>query len=280
MKIMILGARGYLGRKLTTYFREQGVKVVQVVREDDASKGVDTINCDNIYDELQSEQYDWVVNCVAVYEKNSIDRMAIIQANLIFALQVLEWVAITKTANFLTIDTSLPEELNLYSFSKKKFAEFGRFYSENYGLNFVNVILEMFYGADEPEDRFFHKCYKDMVLGGELLLTEGKQKRDIIHISDVCKGIEKIIYNKWNGYVNVPLGTGEAVSVREMLEYMHDILKSTSTLNFGALPLRKHEPNCISDISILKEKGFRPEYTWRKGILYLCNSLGKENQNE
>jgi len=280
MKIMILGAGGYLGGKLTSFFEKKGVQVTQAVRKIKGEKFRGTIEITDIYNELKAGKYDWVINCVAVYEKSSTDRIAIIDANMVFALQALEYATVAKTPNFLTIDTSLPAGLNLYSFTKKKFAEYGKYYSQNYGINFVNVILEMFYGEDEPNNRFFHRCFNDMKSGQEVLLTEGKQKRDIIYISDVCEGIEKIVFNDWRGYHDVPLGTGEAASIREMMEYMHWVLKSKSKLNFGAIPLRKDEPNCISDISILREKGFKPQYLWKEGLLHFCNTLSKEGLNE
>lgn len=282
MRIMILGASGYLGSKLTSFFDKRGVQVTQVVRKiiKDSATPIGMIEATDICNELQSKKYNWVINCAAIYEKKDIDRAAIIDANMVFALRALEYTAISKTANFLTIDSSLPEELNLYSFTKKKFAEYGKFYAKNYDTNFVNVVLEMFYGEDEPDNRFFHKCYSDMISGNELLLTEGRQKRDIIHISDVCQGIEKIVFTDWSGYNDVPLGTGEAASVREMIEYMHRVLESKAKLNFGAIPLRKDEPNCISDISILRKKGFKPQYSWKEGLLHFCNALSREGENE
>ena len=55
MRIMILGASGYLGSKLTSFFDKRGVQVTQVVRKiiKDSANPIGMIEATDICNELQ-----------------------------------------------------------------------------------------------------------------------------------------------------------------------------------------------------------------------------------
>ncbi len=278
MNMMVLGAGGYLGEKICNYLECAENNVVRVIRKKAGSDKIERKNIvyadiTTIRQELEQVSYDWVINCAAVYEKGKTKLHEVVDANMVFAVQALDCAVECGVKNFLTVDTSLPKELNLYSFTKKQFAEFGDFYSKRYGITFLNVVLEMFYGEDEPEDRFLVSCCYKMLAGEKLLLTEGTQKRDIIYIEDVCIAIGLLLDANMSGFHNVPMGSGCGVSIRKLLEYMHNILKSESKLDFGVVPMRRGEPDCVADISILKGLGFEVKYPWKKGIEHFCNKI-------
>ena len=134
--------------------------------------------------------------------------------------------------------------------------------------NFYNIILENFYGKDEPKDRFLHRCISMMKNNEPLNLTSGTQHRDFIHIDDVLQGI-LLIFNKryeLDKYMDIPLGSGQAPSIKEVICYLKEQLHSLSDLNFGAIPSREFENDCIADISILNKLGFKLKYHWKDGI--------------
>ena len=278
MNIMVLGASGYLGKKICSYLESAEAHIVRVIRKRDGvregeKEKVIYADIAAIKQELERGSYDWVINCAAVYERGGAKLHEVVDANMVFAIQVLDCAVECGVKNFLTIDTSLPKELNLYSFTKKQFAEFGDFYAKRYGITFLNIVLEMFYGEDEPKDRFLVACCHKMLAGETLSLTEGRQERDFIYIEDVCAAIRLLLNANMKGFHNISVGSGCGVSVRKLLEYMHDVLSSESKLDFGAVPLRNNEPNCVADISILKGLGFELKYPWKEGIEYFCNKI-------
>lgn len=275
MRVMISGAGGYLGTKLARCLESEGHKVTGVYRKIPAETGtlerkMLLAETEEIRKELQNVQYDWVINCAAVYEHSHTQIHQIVDANTIFALQMLDCLLECGVKKMLNIDTGLPKYTNLYSFTKKQFAEFGEFYAGRYGITFVNVLLEMFYGEDEPEGRFLSECCRKMIRGESLFLTKGTQKRDIIYIDDVCNAIKRILEGTLDGYCSISVGNGEAVSIRTVIEYMHKVIKSDSALNFGAVPARADEPDCVADMEILAGMGFKPKYSWKQGIRRLC----------
>ncbi len=281
MRVMILGASGYLGQKIMRYLLAEKYDVTGVYRVIPTEEGVGETyriraELEEIRAELQKKRYDWIVNCAAVYERQNTAIHEVVDANMIFALRVLNCAVECGVLRFLTIDTSLPSDLNLYSFTKQKFKEFGKFYAEKYGITFVNVLLEMFYGEDEPEGRFLVGCCKKMIRGEELLLTEGTQRRDIVYIDDVCNAIKLLLEATLMGFCDVPVGSGEAVPVRNLIEYMHKVTGSQSLLKFGAIPQRVNEPDCVANMEMLNEIGFVLKYPWRQGIKHICERIKAE----
>lgn len=275
MRVMILGAGGYLGRKVMGRLAGHH-DVAGVYRLPPAGPGQATAvgaGMDSIRGALQGGHYDWVVNCAAAYGRNGTPIHELVEANMVFALRALTCAVECGVQKFLTVDTGLPAGFNLYSFTKGQFARFGEFYAREYGTTFINVPLEMFYGEDEPEGRFLSGACRKMVRGEGLWLTAGTQKRDVIHVDDVCDAVLLLLGSKLAGFCNVPLGSGEAVPVRRLLEYMHGVLGSSSRLHFGAVPTRAGEPDCVADTTLLRGIGFEPRYPWRQGLERLCRGI-------
>lgn len=75
------------------------------------------------------------------------------------------------------------------------------------------------------------------------------------------------------GYKEIPIGTGEAPSIREIVEFVHTETQSNSQICFGAIPMRPNEPDCVADISKLKEMGFSCQYSWKTGLQKMIQNI-------
>lgn len=274
-RVLFVGGTGYLGRKIIAKMLDVGYQITCTYVEGENvkeifSKDINSIRCefDIIKDELERTQYDWIINCAALYEKNDTKVYDIVYANSILGMSLLSLACDYNVKNVLTIDTSLPEQVNMYSFTKKKVSDLGKFLCQKYDINVSNVMPEMFYGLDEPINRFIPSSIKKMKLGECLELTKGKQIRDIIHISDVVNILTKIVEKEPKGYNDIPIGTGCGVSVYEIITYIHKCLNSQSVLKFGAIPERKHEPDCVADITKLRSiiGVYEYKYDWKTGL--------------
>lgn len=265
MNILIMGATGYLGSHVLNAL-SNGNSIFIICHENKAAhlNGVVSILNNEYVQLFQENKIDWVINCIGVYQREKSGKL--IEGNLSYPLQVIDAAVGYGVKNILNINTSLPEELNLYAFTKKELGRFGKFYSMQHEVNFYNLLVEMFYGKNEPEGRFFASTISKMKRNEDILLTEGYQKRDIVHIEDVCQAIKLVIHSGWYGYYDIPVGTGEGHSIREMVEYIHEKLNSSSKLLFGAVPMRRNEPDSIANISLLASMGYKVEYPWKKGL--------------
>ncbi len=265
MNILIMGATGYLGSHvLDTLSKGNSIFAICRKKSVENLKGVVSV-LNNEYARLFKEnKIDWIINCIGVYQKE--ERKKVIEGNMSYPLQVMDTAVEYGVKNIINVNTSLPEDLNLYAFTKNELGRFGKFYSMQYGINFYNLPVEMFYGKDEPEGRFFTAMINKMKKNEDIYLTEGYQKRDIVHIEDVCQAIKLAMHSGWNGYYDIPVGTGEGRPIRELVEYIHEKINSSSNLLFGAVPMRKNEPDSIADISLLLSMGYKVKYPWREGL--------------
>ncbi len=277
MNILILGATGYLGYNICESLLTEGNSVSCIVRTKSnitVVKQLIDLGADIYYKEngiksiLSDNTFDWIINTTCVYKQNEEGYMDMLNANLMFPLEVLNYSSYMGKSRFMTIGTGLPKDFNMYSYTKYSLSEFGkRLCAENHML-FIELRAEMFYGKNEPPNRFLQMCINKMLHNEKLELTDGTQLRDIMRIEDLLQAVQVLLQqqNLQEGYYVYEVGTGQAVSIREIVKYMYARLQSQSEIVFGAIPSRMNEPDCVANITALKEIGFHPQYSWREGL--------------
>ncbi len=282
MNVLLLGSTGYLGGNIVKALSNEGHRVYCVVRRtSDTSRlkglpNVQMISNDPGQIELTFEQGDisWVINGVCTYKPNASLYGDMLESNVIFPLSVLNLSIKHHINNFMTIGTGLPDDFNVYSFTKAKFSDFGKFLSHHDGVNFADLKLEMFYGGDfEPDSRFLRSCKLKLMSNAPVDLTEGKQKRDIIRVEDVTGIICSLIDSDFvKGYCVLPVGSGESHSIREILQYMKFKSESLSELRFGKIPARNGEPDTQANIEWYKNINYELRYGYFDGLDAACLS--------
>lgn len=275
MRILVLGGNGYLGSKVIRRLLSEGHTVVGTKRADSDLSRLADINSkilwipasiDAIETAYQYTTFDFVVNLACNYGRGNVLYDNVIEANIEFPLKVLNQSAESGTKRFMTIGTGLPEAFNMYSFTKKMFGGFGYFYEAKHGISFYNLKLEMFYGADEPLNRFLPSVIYNMINGFDVNTTLGTQHRDIIAIDDIVNAIMLVIHSDLSGYYKIPVGTGEAPSISEVIDFIWNETGRKSKVNKGIVPMRKDEPDCVADVSFLKTLGKWEPIHWKTGI--------------
>ncbi len=279
MKVLLLGATGYLGGNIAYRLVEAGHDVTCVVRSTSDTSRLEKLNVQVISNDLNEieiffkfNKVDWVINGVCTYKTNGTLYGDLLISNLIFPLSVLNLAVKYKVDGFITMGTSLPKGLNHYSYTKGQFAEFGRFLSERDGIKFADLNLEMFYGGlFEPTDRFISSCREKLIRNERISLTKGVQKRDMVRVEDVVGIISSLIdSDHLQGFMALPVGSGESHSIREVIEYMKAELGSGSVLDFGAIPSRAGEPDTLADISWYRDIGYELKYRFYDGLKEEC----------
>lgn len=278
MKILVLGSTGYLGGNIVHRLIGAGHEVFCVVRKTSDLSRIDSLpvkyiinNYEQIELTLKTEKIDWIINGVCTYNKNHTWYEDMFESNLVFPLNILNLAMKYSVPNFMTMGTGLPNDFNVYSYTKGQLSEIGKFFSTRSEINFFDLKLEMFYGGMfEPESRFIRNTIKKLYEGQSLELTSGKQKRDIVRVEDICDIIIAIIEeyrDEHSGYHRIPIGTGEHHSIKEIVEYLKEVTGSSSELKFGALKDRENgEPDTLADMSWLKEKGRKMNYSYFEGL--------------
>lgn len=279
LEFLVLGGNGYLGSKVVHALVRNGHVVVCTRREhsdlkrlEESAGRIELIQSSAaaVDEAMRQRNFMCVVNAACNYGRGSCTLADVVEANLGFPLEVLGKSVENGIKRFLTIGTSLPESLNLYSFTKKIFADFGRFYSHKNKITFYNMQPEMFYGSDEPEDRFIPELIGRMLDGKDINVTVGTQRRDLIAVGDVVDAVVKVVDSEFfsvsKGYREIPVGTGIAPTISELVDYIWDQTGRKSKVNKGAVSMRDDEPDCIADCRVMAGIAEWNPVFWKDGI--------------
>ncbi len=280
MKILLTGATGFLGSHLARSLVRLRHDVFGIKRTSSSFLRICDIEGDMHWfaadsagdvDPAAFNGVDIVIHTAAIYGRKGETVAELVNTNILKSLRLVEAAVRHGVRKFINADSALPREISPYSLSKGQFAQWARVLAESRDIDFVNLRLEHIYGPGDEEIKFvchvINACLKNQV---ELRLTTGTQKRDFIYVEDVVDAFVVLIGNVQkleHGFIDIPLGSGAATSVRDLVETIHQLTNSSTRLLFGALPDKSSDgAYSCADISILKGLGWAPATDLCEGI--------------
>ncbi|MDP8908049.1 MAG: NAD(P)-dependent oxidoreductase [Chloroflexota bacterium] len=123
------------------------------------------------------------------------------------------------------------------------------------------------YGPHEDERRLVPSVARALVAGERAPTSAGLQRRDFLHVDDAAHAFAAILDSDVRGAVNV--ASGEAVTIRSIVEQLAQAADRPDLLDIGALPGRPGDPDEISaDVTRLRDEvGFRPARSLHEGLV-------------
>jgi nucleoside-diphosphate-sugar epimerase len=116
------------------------------------------------------------------------------------------------------------------------------------------------YGPHEPPGRLVSQVASALVQGLPAPASEGTQRRDFLHASDVADAFVALLDSDVEGAVNI--GAGTAVPVREVVSTIAAAAGRPELVRWGEIPMRAGDPNVIeADVARLRD-----EVAWRPAI--------------
>jgi nucleoside-diphosphate-sugar epimerase len=130
----------------------------------------------------------------------------------------------------------------------------------------LNLKVQHFYGPGDDPSKFITGLITQCLANvPEIRLTDGRQQRDFIYVSDVVSAMLALLETHatggtaGGGFANYEIGSGAPVPVREIVELIHRLTGSRSSLLFGSLPHRSGEPMLTrADTSAMRALGWSP----------------------
>ena len=276
-KLLITGASGYLGSRITKQLLNLGYSIIAVTPNEndvpEAHKNLTVCPLDQITPQQIFAKYEieGVFHFATCYGRSGQTADQIAQVNLLLPLTLLSQAVKQGSKFFINTDTILQPNINPYSLTKRQFAQWLEFYADK--IKAVNMRLDHFYGPHDHPVKFIAwliKNFKENI--DHIDLTEGAQTRDFIYIDDVIsaylcvfKSLDKLSMGKFN---NFEVGSGVKTSIKDMVLMLQKLMnKQNVKLNFGAVPYRKNEVlDYTVDISALQSLGWFPKITLQKGL--------------
>ena len=270
-KVLITGATGFIGSHLAQRLIREGFEVGIIKREKS-----DVWRIKDLLDEIVAYDVDLrdteeVSKAVSHFRPDVIFHLAtyyavehapqeiplMIDTNVLGAVNLLE--ASKESMVKLFVNTSscfvyresenkLRENddlnpLNLYALTKIQAEQACSFYAEEYGLKTITFRLFPPYGPADHERRLISYVIKSLLNGERLKLTTGKQRWDFVYVDDIVNAYFKLlsVSDLPQKHEIFNIGTGNAVSVREVVSRIKEIIGAELEPEWGAIPHRKNE---------------------------------------
>jgi nucleoside-diphosphate-sugar epimerase len=123
------------------------------------------------------------------------------------------------------------------------------------------------YGPYEYPARLVPSVIRSLLNDEPARCTHGNQVRDFLYVADVADAFAALLDSGVTGCVNI--GSGEPVSIKELVMQIARHLGKENEVRFGALPAREDEsPFIVADTGrLMKEVQWRQRYSLEKGVM-------------
>lgn len=140
------------------------------------------------------------------------------------------------------------------------------------GLSAAWGRLFFLYGPGEDPNRLIPAVTRALRAGERAKVTEGRQVRDFLHVSEAAAAFVALLSDSVTGAVNI--GSGVPVTIRSVVESLARMLGRPDLVDFGAMPMQPGEPPMIvADIGRLASTGWKPRITLEDGLAALIQRI-------
>ena len=290
-KILITGSSGFIGTNLLFSLQSQNYDIAVIDRSNNPNfKNV--INyigdiCD--YSFVEKTILDFQPNKVfhlAGYKNRSsnIEEVSLsLNVNLLGTLNLYQ--ALTKISTIESIiaigtsdeygiqyssftESSIENPISAYGFSKLCGTQLAQFFNRSFNLPVIILRPTIAYGPHQANDMFIPSLINTLMSNSDFKMTEGKQLRDFIYISDLVDAMLLISESQSHNGEIFNIGSGDSLRLREVASIIAKDLNKELFLKIGSIPYRSNEVmKYRTSIDKVKNTfGWNPKINFKKGI--------------
>jgi nucleoside-diphosphate-sugar epimerase len=159
---------------------------------------------------------------------------------------------------------------SLYAASKRALSIALTEYCRGTGMELAWLRFFYLYGPQEHPSRLVPSIIHALRQGRRAELTLGEQLRDFLHVADAASAVVASAGSTLTGPVNI--GSGTAVTVRQVAAVLGRLLGRPDLIAIGARPYPKNESmHIVADNHRLCQTGWHPQYDLRSGLQDAAN---------
>jgi nucleoside-diphosphate-sugar epimerase len=295
-KVLVTGGAGFFASHLVKSLHQSGAVLSVVVKYNSVFDNIrlsalwphltiieaDLRNLDSLR-QLRDQSYDFVFHFAAYNHVGDSFRNfnESIQSNLTGSMNLLE--GLGDFGKFIYISTSevygfqenVPFTETMTPFPTSPYAV-GKYGGELYARMIQHVykkpvlVIRPFncYGPYQSAKAIIPEIIIKCLLQQDVLATDGIQTRDFNFVEDLVSGVLSAAASEYHGGEVINIGSGEEITIRDLVETIHRISGSRSKLQFGAIPYRPTEIwRMRADNSSARELlGWGPKVTLEEGL--------------
>ncbi|HEX9908638.1 MAG TPA: NAD(P)-dependent oxidoreductase [Thermoplasmata archaeon] len=274
MRVLITGANGFIGSHLVmSLCRETDHQVVSMVRgakgqEETRSPAPknrivhgDVSDMGDVSRIITETRPDAVIHLATKYavahQADEIGEM--VNTNIKGTYNILESLRNSPSTTLINASTCYVYETsktavdekgtlrpqNLYALTKVGAEEACRFFSNNYGMNTLNLRFFPPYGPGDSPKKLIQSTYRTIMDGREPILSDGTQKWDFVFVGDVVeclkRSLVRIESTEGPGFRTLNVGTAKVVEVREIVRRIFELTGKSGEPAWGTASKRKNE---------------------------------------
>jgi len=177
----------------------------------------------------------------------------------------------------ITEDQLLTSELepsnDAYAIAKIAGLRMCRAYKEQYGFNAISLMPTNLYGINDNFDletshvlpALIRKCHEGKSYQHPITLWgDGTPMREFLHVDDLAEACYTCM-EKYDEESHINVGTGEDVTIKELVETIADVVGFTGGFNWDT-----NKPNGtlrkVMNVDRIKSLGWKPKINLREGI--------------
>jgi nucleoside-diphosphate-sugar epimerase len=154
----------------------------------------------------------------------------------------------------------------IYGACKHSLDVMAQAFCQGHGLSWAWPRVFFLYGPNEHPDRLVPSVIRSVLQGQEARCSHGKQIRDYLHVQDVAEAIVSVLDSGVEGAINI--GSGTAVTLREMIVMIGSMLGRKDLLKLGAVPSRANDaPLVVANVErLINEVKWQPRFSMEEGL--------------
>jgi nucleoside-diphosphate-sugar epimerase len=283
-RVLVTGASGFIGSRLCALLERDGTEIHAISRtradgDDGAVRwwGADVADSEAVARVFSSVRPDIVYHLAGRTQaaRELVLVRATFDANLAGTVNVLTAAAEAGCGRVL-LTGSLEEPdpgtdsspSSPYAASKWAARAYGRMFDELFGLQVVNLRVFMVYGPGQADVRKLVPYTILSLLRGEAPeLSSGTREIDWVYVDDVAAAYVAAARAPGIEGETLDVGSGELVSVREIVERIARLVDPPAGLRFGAAGDRPLEQVRVADVGRTERlAGWRPATSLDEGL--------------
>lgn len=298
MKILIVGANGFIGSHSKNYFQKKGAEVYTAVSSEsqEANSFIIDKKDPNYHDIFDKNQFDVVINAAGSkgvgfswtnpeedYVLNVLNNSRLLQA-IVDSGQNPKVIHFSSAAVYgnpkvLPIKESFDlNPISPYGFHKLQAENLLLEYHNLYGLQTCNLRVFSVYGPQLRKQILWDVYQKVKASDNSQinLYGTGGESRDFIYIDDLLEVISVVLENGIFDGRSYNVGNGIEIKISDLVGQYLEALKLEIQPVFGGEEKKGDPIHWCADIEELKKMGYSQNVSLREGLIQVAEWIEKE----